>query len=271
MGSRPPSAVAAVYDRRQHFQNPKRPNLPRATLLAAIAACAFALGAQAQPAPSPAPSPVASIAHSAASAPRARKIKAVDADNHTVVLNRPGLITLVLGTSEDSQDAARAAGKSVYPLQGRPDFQLVVVVDLRNSIASWVPSIVVTKMRSNLDEEATELKPYFLKNGNKSNPRYAQHVVPDFTGTICPQLGWTDGSDVLRGILFGVDGREITRWDKIDDMAKLQTDVRAAVQALIDADKAKAAALAKTQGTKLIQPSGAHPPLLPPMTNIDSN
>jgi hypothetical protein len=194
------------------------------------------------------------------------KIKAVDADNHTVTLNRNGVVTLVLGTSEDSQDAARAAGHSVYPLQGRPDFQLIVVVDLRGSIADWVPSIVLNRMRSSLDEEAIELKPWFLKNGNKSNPRTSSHVIPDFSGTICPRLGWTGGSDELRGILFGVDGREIKRWDKIDpDMVAMQSDVRTAIQALIDEDKEKEALAAKGQGTKIIQPSTAHPPLLPAM------
>ena len=201
------------------------------------------------------------------SAPPLRKFRALDADNHNILLNRPGLVTLVLGTSEDSQDGARAAGKAVYPLQGRPDFQLIVVVDLRDSIATWVPSIVTAKMRSSLDEEAVELKPYFLKNGNKGNPRKSLFVVPDFSGTICPQLGWTESSDNLRGILFGADGREIQRWDKVEDMATLQTAVRAAIQALIEADQAKAAATAKTQGTKLLQPPAPHlplPPLAPP-------
>jgi hypothetical protein len=200
-------------------------------------------------------------------APPLRKFRAVDADNHTILLNRPGLITLLLGTNEDSQDAARAAGKAMYPLRGRDDFQLIVVVDLRDSIATWVPSIVLAQMRSNLDHEAIELKPYFLKNGNKSNPRNSSYVIPDFKGTICPQLGWTESSDNLRGILFGADGREIERWDKMDDMAKLQTDVRAAIQAFIDADRAKAAAAAKSQGSKLIQPPAPHlplPPLAPP-------
>jgi hypothetical protein len=239
-----------------------------------MAVCALASSALAQTAQTNTTSaPAAPGTHAAAtpSAPRARKFKAVDADNHTILLNRPGLITLVVGTSEDSQDGARAAGKAMYPLQGRPDFQLIVVVDLRDSIATWAPSIVTAKMRSNLDEEATELKPYFLKNGNKGDPRKSLVVIPDFSGTICPQLGWTGGSDDLRGILFGADGREIARWDKIDDMAKLQTDVRAVIQALIDAEKAKAAAAAKTQGSKLMQPSTAHPPLLPPMdvTELD--
>jgi hypothetical protein len=207
----------------------------------------------------------------AAPANRAYKFRAVDADNRTILLNHPGVVTLVLGTNEDSQDAARAAGKAMYPLRGRPDFQLIVVVDLRDSIATWVPSVVVAQMRSNLDREAIELKPYFLKNGNKSNPRNTSYVIPDFSGTICPQLGWTESSDDLRGILFGTDAREIQRWDKIDDMAKLQADVRAAIQALIDADKAKAAAAAKIQGSKLIQPSTAHPPLFPPMPTIQTN
>jgi hypothetical protein len=210
--------------------------------------------------------PSAPAPNAAASVPvsHARKIRAVDADNHSIVLNRAGLVTLVLGTNEDSQDAARAAGKAVYPFQGRPDFQLIVVVDLRGSIATWAPSIVLSRMRSNLDNEATELKPYFLKNGNKSNPRKTSYVIPDFSGTICPQLGWPPGSDDLRGILFGVDGREIERWDKIEDMTKLDADVRAAIQALIDADKTRAASAVKTQGTKLTQPQAPHPPLLPP-------
>jgi hypothetical protein len=214
--------------------------------------------------------PAAPMARPAA-LPRVRKIRAMDADNHNVLLNRPGMVSVILGTSEDSQNPARQAGKAMYPFQGRPDFQLIVVVDLRDSLATWAPSIVISRMRSSLDQEAIELKPYFLKNGNKSNPRYSSYVIPDFSGTICPQLGWLDSSDQLRGILFGVDGREIKRWDKIDDMNKFEADVRAAIEPLITADLAKAAAVAKTQGTKLIQPSSAHPPLLPPISVDNSD
>ena len=199
-----------------------------------------------------------------APATHVKKIRAIDADNHNILLNRPNLITVVIGTSEESQDAARAAGTMMYPLQGRPDFQLVVVVDLRDSMATWVPSVVLEKMRSNLDEQAVELKPYFLKNGNKGNPRLSSYVVADFTGTVCPLLGWTEGSDSLRGILYGVDGKEIKRWDKITDMGKLQTDVRAAIQALIDAEKVRTAAAIKAEGNRMSQLPSLHPPLLPP-------
>lgn len=203
-------------------------------------------------------------APTSAKLPPVPKIHAVDADNHNVVLNKPGIISLVLCTGEDSQDAARRAGRSMYPLQGRPDFQLVVVVDLRDSLANWVPSIVLSQMRSNLDKESPDLKPYFLANGNKGNPRDASHVIADFHGTLCTQLGWTESSDELRGLLFGADGREIKGWNKIGDMDQLQTDVRAAVQALLDVNRAKALSAVKPAGSRLLQPV-LPPPLLPPM------
>jgi hypothetical protein len=164
--------------------------------------------------------------------PIALKIKGVDADNHTVVINKPGVVTLLLGTSEDSGDAARIAGKAMYSFQGRPDFQLMVIVDLRDSIAGWVPSIVLDKMRSNLDSEAIELKPYFLQNGNKGNPRESSHVFADFNGSIFPQFGWPDSSENLRGILFGANGLEIKRWSKIQNMAELQNDVHLEIETL---------------------------------------
>jgi hypothetical protein len=196
-------------------------------------------------------------------APHVRKFHAVDADNHNILLNRPGMITVVVGTNEDSQDAARAAGRAMYPFQGRPDFALIVVVDLRGSIANWVPSIVTTRMRVSLDQEAIELKPCFMKNGNRSNPRFSSHVVPDFSGSICPQLGWNDGSDDLRVIIFGVDGREIERLDKVDDMSVLQVDVRKAIQAQVDLEQARVAQAAKTPGSKDLHPVYRHPPLVP--------
>jgi hypothetical protein len=198
----------------------------------------------------------------AAPVARQRHIRALDADNHMVLLNRPGMISVIVGTSEDSQDAARIAGKAMYPFQGRPDFQLAVVVDLRNSIATWVPSIVINRMRSSLDGEAIELKPYFLKNGNRANPRNYVHVVPDFKGTVCPELGWTNTSDKLRAIIFGADGREVERIDDVNDMTKFQADVKAAIQVQVDNEQARMAEDAKTPGSKLLQPVYQHPPII---------
>lgn len=166
-----------------------------------------------------------------AAAALAAPFKVVDADNHKILLNRPGMVSLVIGTSEDSQDAAREAGKAVYPFQGLPDFQLIVVVDLHDSVASWVPSVVINQMRSSLDKEAIELKPYFVKNGNKNNPRSFSHVVADFTGTTSTQLGWPETADYLHAVLFGPDGHEAKRWNKVESMDDMATAVKAALVA----------------------------------------
>ena len=170
---------------------------------------------------------LASAAPKAAGAP---PIKAVDADNHHIVLNKPGMVSVIIGTSEDSQDAARRAGRAMYPFQGLSDFQLIVVVDLRDSIASWVPSVVIDHMRRSLDQEAVELKPYYLKNGNKNNPRHFCHVVPDFKGTIVPKLNWGGTPDQLHAIVYGPDGREVRRWDAVGDMNALATAVHGALE-----------------------------------------
>jgi hypothetical protein len=222
----------------------------------------LAVSVRAAPAPPPATNAAPLVNPPPAFSPRAHKFRALDADNHSILLNRPGFITLVIGTNEDTQDAARAAGKAVYPFQGRPDFALIVVVDLRNSIAGWVPSMVTSRMRVSLDQEADELKPWFLKNGNKSNPRLWSHVVPDFSGTVCPQLNWKEGADSLRAIIFGVDGREIDRLDKVEDMSVLQDHVRAAIQAQIDLEQARVAEAAKTPGSKDLHPVYRHPPII---------
>ena len=193
------------------------------------------------------------------------KLRATDADNRLVILNRLGVVTIVIGTNEDSQDMARKAGVAMYPFQGRPDFQLIVVVDLRDSIATWAPSIVTSQMRSSLDDEAIQLKPHFLANGNRSNPRWSSHVIPDFSGTICPQLGWKESSDELRAIIFGADGREFKRIDQANDMAALNNGVRDAILAKIDAGRAREAAAAKIPGrtAALSPPLPPLPPALP--------
>jgi hypothetical protein len=200
-----------------------------------------------------------------ASVPTPRRIRAIDADNHNILLNRPGIITLVIGTSQDSQNAARQAGIVMYPFQGRPDFQLIVAVDLHDSLATWAPSIAVGRMKSSLDSEAVELKPYFLKNGNRSNPRNSCHVIPDFKGTLFAQLGWPKKSADLRAVIFGSNGREYQRFDKVDNMNVLFNSVRSAISDYIDLKRARVAAAPPIPVTRSTALSPGPPPLPPPL------
>ncbi|MEJ0001428.1 MAG: hypothetical protein WDO13_21250 [Verrucomicrobiota bacterium] len=152
-----------------------------------------------------------------------------DADNHQLVLNAPGAVSVILGTSPDSQDAARRASLAMNPFQGRPGFRYIVTVDLRSSIAAWVPSIVIRRMQRSLDGQAAELKPYYLRNGNTQDPRPHCYLVPDFRGTVLPQLKWGGRSDQLHAIVYGPNGRELARWDNLTDLTKLQAVVRTAL------------------------------------------
>jgi hypothetical protein len=203
---------------------------------------------------------------SAAVAAGPKRIHAVDADNHTIVLNRTGVVTVLIGTSEDSQQAARQAGVAMHSFQGRRDFQLIVAVDLRGSLANWAPGIALGRMRSSLDGEAKELKPFFLKNGNRSNPRASCHVVPDFNGKLFTQLGWPATSKNLRALVFGADGREYKRFDKVDNIDVLYNTVRAAILDYINLRKARQAAappIPDTRGSDLSLPVPALPPEKP--------
>jgi hypothetical protein len=216
---------------------------------AAILGAMLLLGAAAVAAP------LAPPAKSPPARPLAPKIRAVDADNHNIILNKPDFISVIIGTSEDSQDAARRAGKAMYPFQGLSDFQMIVVVDLRDSIAAWVPSVVIDHMRRSLDQEAVEVKPYFLANGNKGNPRRSLHVIPDFDGKVVPLFNWSGTPDELHGTMYGADGSELKRWENIDDMVKFQSEVRAALQANSDAQ----AKIYAAQKLPLTKPAPAKP------------
>jgi hypothetical protein len=192
-----------------------------------------------------------------------RHLKAVDADNHTITLNRPGVVTALIGTSEDSQQAARQAGIILHPFQGRSDFQLIVAVDLRGTMANWAPSIALGRMRSSLDGEAKELKPFFLKNGNRGNPRGSCHVVPDFNGKVFTQLGWPQTSRNLRAIVFGPDGREYKRFDQLDNMDALYGCVRSAIADYLALRKTRQAAAPPVPDTRSSALSPPAPPLPP--------
>lgn len=203
------------------------------------------------------------VTHAAMAAPRVHHIRAVDADNHNILINRSGIVTALIGTSEDSQGAARQAGIAMYPFQGRRDFQLIVAVDLRSSLATWAPSIAISRMKSSLDDEAVELKPYYLKNGNRSNPRGSCHVIPDFNGKLFTELGWPETSSSLRAIVFGADGREYKRFDQLTDMNQLYNSVRSAIADYLAVKKARAAAGPPVPGTRTSALSPPEPPLPP--------
>ncbi|MFQ3670810.1 MAG: hypothetical protein SNJ84_05070 [Verrucomicrobiia bacterium] len=105
-------------------------------------------------------------------------------------LSDPAFSTVVIYSNQTVQRQTRAAGQMFDPLQGKPRFRLVVVVDLRGSLANWAPGYTIRRIKRDLDQEAVRLQPFFRANGNSGNPRDSLFVVADFTGSICTELGW---------------------------------------------------------------------------------
>ncbi|GAB4253166.1 MAG: hypothetical protein OHK005_20480 [Candidatus Methylacidiphilales bacterium] len=105
-------------------------------------------------------------------------------------LNDRAWATVVLYSNQRVQRQTRAAGQIFDPLQGKARFRLVVVVDLRGSLANWAPGYTIRTIQRDLDQEASRVEPFFKANRNLTNPRASLHVVADFTGQTCTALGW---------------------------------------------------------------------------------
>ena len=101
-------------------------------------------------------------------------------DGKMTVLNPAGQFTVVLASSQPLADTTREFGKALYPWQGLEDFRLIVVVDLRKSLGSFVRTWTTGRMKADLDEEALALQPWFQARGNTNNPRKYLTAIPDF-------------------------------------------------------------------------------------------
>ena len=148
-----------------------------------------------------------------------------DVDGRSVVLNAPGAVTAVISSSQDTADATRDAGAVLDRYRGRADFQLVIVVDLRDSLAGIVEGYVRSRMKQNLDAEAVRLRPFYLANGNHHDPRPELEAIPDFSGQVVDALHWDKDASRLRVTVFGRDGRLLRRWDNLKDYRELDAVV----------------------------------------------
>jgi hypothetical protein len=151
---------------------------------------------------------------------KAAAIYGTDADNHHIHINAPGRFTIVIYSSEDLQDRTRAVAKEFYPWYGRYHLKVIALVDLRDSLGGLVPGIVRDQMRSNLDEEAKRVEPYYRKNNNFKNPRKDLCAIPDFEGGLCEKLGWKDELEKVEVIFFDENGKEINRFTDPVNMGK---------------------------------------------------
>lgn len=142
-----------------------------------------------------------------------------DADGVQRRLDMPGRVTAVIYSNPQIQEWTRQAGQALDEFQGRPDFRIVVMVDLRGTMADWAPGYTVRRMQRDLDAEAKRVKPFYTKNRNGADPRPDMSAVADFKGEACKALGWDKPGPWRRVIVFGKDGDVAYREENQTDLA----------------------------------------------------
>ena len=147
-------------------------------------------------------------------------------DGKPTVLNPAGQVTVVLASSQPLADTTREFGKALYPWQGLEDFRLIVVVDLRKSLGSFVRTWTTGRMKADLDEEALALKPWFQARGNTNNPRKYLTAIPDFDGKATEALGWGSDDRVMKAKIFGKDGEVVWVNQNVQSPAPLTAKVK---------------------------------------------
>lgn len=161
--------------------------------------------------------------------PAGAELRVKDADGVERRLDEPGRVTAVIYSNPEVQQWTRQAGAALDKFQGRADFRIVVVVDLRGTMADWAPGYTVRRMQRDLNAEARRVAPFYARNGNSTDPRPDMSVVPDFKGVVCQALGWKQPAGRRRVVLFGKDGKEAWRSEDLTDLAAWR---RAAAEAL---------------------------------------
>jgi hypothetical protein len=149
-----------------------------------------------------------------------------DCDGKVVELNPADRITVVLASSQPLADTTREFGRALYGWQGRKEFRVIVVVDLRRSLGTLFKGWTVGKMKADLDEEGERLIPWYRANKNPGNPRGDLCGIADFDGKATDSLGWGSDEKKMKVTIFGKTGDVV--WSEMDaDSPKaMQAEVR---------------------------------------------
>ena len=137
-----------------------------------------------------------------------------DCDGKVVELDSPDRITVVLASSQPLADTTREFGRALYGWQGRKEFRVIVVVDLRKSLGTLFKGWTVGKMKADLDEEAERLVPWYRANKNLGNPRGDLCGIADFDGYVTDSLEWGSDEKKMKVMIIGKKG--VVIWQAID-------------------------------------------------------
>lgn len=143
-------------------------------------------------------------------------IIARDAFGREVVLNAPGYVTVVLSSTEKTQQATRRAAGALDHFQTAAGFRLIVLVDLHGSVAAWMPGYVSRRMQDDLRREAVRMQMLSAKDGSHPGWRPFVCAIPDFSGRTVRSLGWRADRGRLRATVYDRHGMELAKWNNLE-------------------------------------------------------
>ena len=196
------------------------------TLLSAL----FFLGAISNLEAVTATNAVSNIPVATTSAPAAPPISTKDIDGKWQRLPPVDHVTVIMYTNPDLEQASRDMSAAFDTLRGLKKFAFMQVIDLRGDVPAIARGLVGKEVRKHEDREAVRVQPFYIKNGNKSNPRPDMIAITDFSGNILNYLGWHNRYNNIHLIVYDKAGQELKRFDQVDDPAAVNLYVKGLVK-----------------------------------------
>lgn len=145
-------------------------------------------------------------------------ISVQDVDGQWRTLPPKGRLTVVMYTNADLEQESKALSKTLDPYRGTQDFMFYQIVDLRGEIPGIARRMAEKQIRKELDIEAARTKPFYVKNGSKTDPRSTLATIVDYGGSSLKQFNWSDRVEMVRFVIYNANGVPIRRIDNTQDV-----------------------------------------------------
>lgn len=147
-----------------------------------------------------------------------------DVDGQPLIFDQTNQITVVVQSRESLQKRTRQAGITLYPLHAHTNWKLVIVVDLRDSLARMAKGYTGRRMQRDLDSEAETIH-QIVTNRSLADLRQGLRGVADFDGKTSDALGFTHSESNLGAVIFNSKGEVHRRWNDLTNTSELQASL----------------------------------------------
>lgn len=140
-----------------------------------------------------------------------------------------GHVTLVIVTTKQDQDKARAFGDRVPDTYiGNDKYRFLTVINFQGKIHPGFRTLATAIVRHRLNLEAKRIQPRYSNAHLTRDPRRDLFAVADFDGIAVNQLGIPLSAAEFTAFLFDGDGRLLRHWHNVPTQSELGEGLAAA-------------------------------------------